>query len=78
MITTSSMESHVGQVVSLAALGRDTTGTIVSKLWSPSLGEVLRVSEGHHGQPDSTILLYGEQRTLVISDRTSHRAYATA
>jgi hypothetical protein len=58
--------SHVGELVSLAALGRDTLATVLSRSWSPSLGEVLRLREEHQGQPSPIILLYGEVLGLLF------------
>lgn len=50
----------VGEVVSLAPLGHHTRATVLSRTWTPALGDVLRLREDHHGQPSSVIVLYGE------------------
>lgn len=64
----------VGQVVSLASIGHPNDGRVLSRSWSPALGEVVRLREEHHGQPASLIVLYGEllNRVFPPSDAAVH------
>lgn len=64
--TRGNFPSPVGEVVSLAPLGHDTQAIVVSRSWTPALGDVLRLREDHHGQPSSIILLYGERLDRVM------------
>ena len=57
---TGTAASHVGEVVSLAPLGYVTQARVLSRSWSPALGEVLQLREDRQGQPTSMIVLYGE------------------
>lgn len=57
---------RVGEVVSLAPLGHHTRATVLSRTWSPALGEVLRVREDRHGQPSPVIVLYGDLLDRVL------------
>lgn len=61
-----SFPSHVGEVVSLMPLGYDTQAMVLSRSWTPALGDVLRLREDRPGQPSSIILLYGEQLDRVL------------
>lgn len=57
---------HVGQVVSMTALGHSTEAKVLSRAWSPALGEVVQLREERHGQPSCVIVLYGELLDGVV------------
>lgn len=59
---------HVGEVVSLTDSGHVTQARVLSRSWSPALGEVLQLREDRDGQPSPIILLYGDllQRVLPV------------
>lgn len=57
---------RVGEVVSLAPMGHHTRATVLSRTWTPALGEVLRLREDRGGQPSPVIVLYGELLDRVL------------
>jgi hypothetical protein len=52
---------YLGEVVSLTTLGCSTEATVLSRSWSPALGEVVQFRGERHGQPCCVLVLYGEQ-----------------
>lgn len=73
MTTNNHLACHVGEVVSLADSGQVTQARVLSRSWSPALGEVLQLREDRHGQPSPIILLYGDllQRVFPVTAAAS-------
>lgn len=64
--STDTTPAHVGEVVSLAPLGQDVRARILSRSWSPALGEIIRLRPEGHGRPEAMIMLYGDMLSRLF------------